>query len=87
LSFKIINSTTILLPAWKAFLQSHGRDVLIIPRDVRTCWNSMHDMLLFVLKYHQEIIDFTAVAANGLRQFELNDDEWETINSTVAFQL
>ncbi|KAF8999054.1 hypothetical protein BDZ89DRAFT_892493, partial [Hymenopellis radicata] len=81
LSYKIINSTTILLPAWKEFLKSRGRDVLIIPRDVRTRWNSTFDMLSFVLKYRTEVTDFTAVAANGLRKFELDDDEWETLDS------
>ncbi len=38
-------------------------------------------MLSFVLKYRTEVTDFTAVAANGLRKFELDDDEWETLDS------
>ncbi|KIY66192.1 hypothetical protein CYLTODRAFT_338175, partial [Cylindrobasidium torrendii FP15055 ss-10] len=56
LAYKIINSTTSLLPAWRATLAEHGLPISLIPRDVRTRWNSTFDMLAFVLE-HREFID------------------------------
>ncbi|KAF9001211.1 hypothetical protein BDZ89DRAFT_968689 [Hymenopellis radicata] len=38
-------------------------------------------MLHFVLVHRELINDFTAVAANGLRKFELIEDEWEIVES------
>ncbi|KAF8221743.1 hypothetical protein L208DRAFT_1070882, partial [Tricholoma matsutake] len=40
LSFAIVHSTTITLPAWHAACVTHGRCVRLIPRDVKTRWNS-----------------------------------------------
>lgn len=49
----------------------------IMPRDVATRWNSTYDMLAFALEYRQAIDDITGDRSLGLRNFELNEKEWE----------
>ncbi|KAF8171028.1 hypothetical protein K438DRAFT_1459032, partial [Mycena galopus ATCC 62051] len=44
-SFAVVNSTTKGLPAWREACATHGKRVRVIPRDVRTRWNSVYDML------------------------------------------
>ncbi|KAF9053411.1 hypothetical protein BJ165DRAFT_1338755 [Panaeolus papilionaceus] len=79
-SFKTINSTTLLLPAWKECLEELNLAVKVIPRDVRTRWNSTYDMLLFVFKYQKAYERFTAVEGNGLREkFELGSGDWVVV--------
>ncbi|KAL1657551.1 hypothetical protein GGF50DRAFT_25191, partial [Schizophyllum commune] len=56
LAFKIINSSTILLPAWKEILTELGLRIKLLPRDVRTRWNSTYDMLVSALE-HRDAID------------------------------
>ncbi|KAK7040039.1 hypothetical protein R3P38DRAFT_2514150, partial [Favolaschia claudopus] len=51
LSFGIIHSTTILLPAWRVLCRKHKLKERLMPRDVRTRWNSTYDMLCFAVKY------------------------------------
>ena len=51
----------------------------IIPQDVTTRWNSMYDMLFFVLEYRKAYDKFTADQRNDLRQFELNKKEWMVV--------
>ncbi|KAF9018705.1 hypothetical protein BDZ89DRAFT_911387, partial [Hymenopellis radicata] len=60
LAFKIINSSTILLPAWKRLLREHKLVERLIPRDVKTRWNSTFDLIVFGLKYRPYIDEFTA---------------------------
>ncbi|KAL1724873.1 hypothetical protein EV714DRAFT_180124, partial [Schizophyllum commune] len=55
LAFKIINSSTILLPAWKEILQELNMRIKLLPRDVRTCWNSTYDMLVSALEHRDAI--------------------------------
>ncbi|KAI0752332.1 hypothetical protein C8Q80DRAFT_1067557, partial [Daedaleopsis nitida] len=55
LSFKIIHSTTCLLPAWKAVCAEVGLSERLLPRDVRTRWNSTYEMLDVALKYRQAV--------------------------------
>jgi hypothetical protein len=50
LAFKIIYSTTIVLPAWHKILEELKLKCRIMPRDVSTCWNSTFHMLDFTLK-------------------------------------
>jgi hypothetical protein len=45
LTFKIIHSTTIVLPASQGILKDLLQAQTLMPRDVATQWNSMFDML------------------------------------------
>ncbi|KAI4293592.1 hypothetical protein K525DRAFT_179664, partial [Schizophyllum commune Loenen D] len=55
LAFRIINSSTILLPAWKDVLQKLNMKIKLLPRDVRTRWNSTYDMLVSALEHREAI--------------------------------
>lgn len=76
LSFRIINSSTLLLPAWQEILRSLKLSVKNIPRDVATRWNSTYDMLSFALEYRTPIATISGDRRYGLRQYELTDEEW-----------
>ena len=76
LAFRVVHSTTILLPAWKACLENLGLAVKVMPRDVSTRWNSTYDMLCFAIEYCAAIKIITAERKNDLRQFELTEEEW-----------
>ncbi|KAG1849786.1 hypothetical protein C8R48DRAFT_564590, partial [Suillus tomentosus] len=56
LGFKIIHSTTKLLPAWNDILSELQMKPSMLPRDVSTCWNSTYDMLEYALN-HRKVID------------------------------
>ncbi|KAL1749583.1 hypothetical protein FB107DRAFT_225241, partial [Schizophyllum commune] len=51
LAYKVIHSTTKLLPAWSKCLRNHGLPETYIPRDVSTRWNSTYDMLEYVVEH------------------------------------
>ena len=53
-----------------------------MPRDVSTRWNSTYDMLAFAVKYRLVLKSLTSELSNGLRDYELSDEEW-----TIATQL
>ncbi|KAI4293806.1 hypothetical protein K525DRAFT_181459, partial [Schizophyllum commune Loenen D] len=55
LAFKIVNSSTILLPAWKEILKDLNMRIKLLPRDVRTRWNSTYDMLVSALEHRDAI--------------------------------
>ncbi|KAF8986601.1 hypothetical protein BDQ17DRAFT_1188015, partial [Cyathus striatus] len=46
-AYKIIYSTTDLLPAWIACLEELGQPIKLIPHDVRTRWNSTYTYFYF----------------------------------------
>lgn len=71
----------ILLPAWTACLEELKISVKLIPRDVRTRWNSTYDMLQFVLDHKKAYNRFTADESNGLRSFELKAEEWSVVQN------
>ncbi|RDX42156.1 hypothetical protein OH76DRAFT_1298982, partial [Lentinus brumalis] len=50
-AFKIINSVTILLPAWREICLDLNLNEKLIPRDVKTHWNSTFDMALVTIQY------------------------------------
>src|SRR5580693_6078707 len=59
LAFAIVHSTTIALPAWRAACVAHGQPARILPRDVKTRWNSTYDMLIVAFKYRTVIDSVT----------------------------
>lgn len=84
LSFAIIHSTTIALPAWRRFCQAHNLKPKLIPRDVVTRWNSTHDMMVFALKYRKPIDSITADKSLKLRKYELDNEGWGIIEQLVS---
>jgi len=48
----------------------------IIPRDVKTRWNSTYEMLDFAIEYRKAIDILTADRQNELRDYELSEREW-----------
>ncbi|RDX39997.1 hypothetical protein OH76DRAFT_1317369, partial [Lentinus brumalis] len=55
LSFKIVNSSTILLPAWRDICKSLKLPEKLIPRDVKTRWNSTFDMAIVTVQYKDAV--------------------------------
>ncbi|KAJ7488457.1 hypothetical protein B0H11DRAFT_1720503, partial [Mycena galericulata] len=83
LSFAIIHSTTILLPAWRKICRKCKLKERMIPRDVRTRWNSTYDMLYFSQNYRPAIDAITSEKSYKLRKYELDETEWEIIGDLV----
>ncbi|KAG2094204.1 uncharacterized protein F5147DRAFT_585136, partial [Suillus discolor] len=55
LTYKLIHSTTLLLPAWHRILRDQQMSVTNMPRDVSTCWNLTYDMLAYALAHRKAI--------------------------------
>ncbi|KAF5332362.1 hypothetical protein D9758_016948 [Tetrapyrgos nigripes] len=84
-SFKIINSTTLLLPQWRSILEELNQLQTVIPRDVSTHWNSTCDLLGYCIeKEHKKAYRSITSAEedNGLGQYTLSKKEW-----AIAVQL
>ncbi|KDQ56488.1 hypothetical protein JAAARDRAFT_132751, partial [Jaapia argillacea MUCL 33604] len=75
-AFKVIYSTTKLLPAWNRRVAEHKLSERLMPQDVATQWNSMFDMLEFVFVYRKPIDTMCSDRAMGLREFEMAEGEW-----------
>ncbi|KAK6977237.1 ribonuclease H-like domain-containing protein [Favolaschia claudopus] len=73
---KTINSTTKLLPRWQQTVKDHRMKPKMLPRDVRTRWNSTFDMINTALDYKKAIRDFTFDDSNGLSNYNLSSLEW-----------
>ena len=82
IAFKVINSSMLILPAWREMLKELKMKDRIIPHDVATCWNLTYDMLRFALEYRKAIDILTADRNNDLQSYELSEQEW-----TIAAQL
>src|SRR6266540_1530718 len=86
ITFKVINSPTLLLPQWHALLEQdapcafHGRS---LPRDVSTRWNSTYDHLVAFLQLQVYVDKFASVREHGLREFELTEEEWDCLRQLV----
>ncbi|KAJ6611525.1 hypothetical protein B0H10DRAFT_1625555, partial [Mycena sp. CBHHK59/15] len=83
LAFAIVNSTTIGLPAWLKKCDENGMSRRLIPRDVRTRWNSLYDMLVVALMYKKVINDFTGDRNLGYRAYDLTDVQWGLVGDMV----
>jgi hypothetical protein len=84
LSFAVVRSTTIALPAWRRCCEKNNLKTKLIPRDVVTRWNSTHDMMKFALQYRKAIDAITADKSLKLRKFELDDDDWVIVEDLVS---
>ena len=49
----------------------------MMPRDVRTRWNSTYDMLDFAVDHREAIDSITGNQKMKLRQYELSEEDWE----------
>jgi len=81
-AFAIKNSSTLNLPKWFLILNDFNLDPRMMPRDVRTHWNSTFDMLNFAVKYRYALDAITGDRDMNLRQYELSKGDWK-----VATQL
>lgn len=77
LAYKIIHSTTIILPVWHQILKQLKLSDRIMPRDVTNRWNSTFDMLDFAIDYRKAVDKLTGDRTTQLRDFELGDSDWE----------
>jgi hypothetical protein len=51
----------------------------LMPRDVKTRWNSTYTMLDFALSYRKPLDLMSGDRGNGLREFELKEEEWKIV--------
>ena len=80
----MIHSTTLILPAWREILKDLQMKVSCMPRDVATQWNSLFDLLEYILS-HQKAIDLvTQWRELGIRNLELSDKEWELVEQLYS---
>ncbi len=79
MAYKIVNSPTILLPAWRDLCRELGLPVKLIPRDVQTRWNSSYDMAVATVEYKKVVRRITSDGDLGLRGFELSAREWNLL--------
>ncbi|KAE9390283.1 hypothetical protein BT96DRAFT_833638, partial [Gymnopus androsaceus JB14] len=71
ISFKVINSPTILLPSWCKAVAGSAFHNRTLPRDVSTCWNSTYNMLAAFIKMKEYVDIFLDSSSNGLTQYLL----------------
>ncbi|KAL1663636.1 hypothetical protein GGF50DRAFT_56515 [Schizophyllum commune] len=78
LAYKVIHSTTKLLPAWLKCLRDHGLPETYIPRDVSTRWNSTYDMLEYVVEHAKPLKAYLGDEDHtfDLDVFALSSQEW-----------
>jgi hypothetical protein len=50
-----------------------------MPQEASTCWNSTYEMLKFTYLYREAIDKITSDSAMELREYELLESEWETV--------
>ncbi|KIK77092.1 hypothetical protein PAXRUDRAFT_167828, partial [Paxillus rubicundulus Ve08.2h10] len=86
LAYKIIHSSTIVLPAWKNILKDLKMSATLMPRNVATCWNSTFDMLDYALSHRNAVDAITQRRDLGLRKFKLGDHEWAHLQTSRMVQ-
>ncbi|KAJ3965087.1 hypothetical protein EV361DRAFT_811267 [Lentinula raphanica] len=84
ISFKIINSPTLLLPKWWEQLSGTDFADRTLLRDVATQWNSTHNMLESFLNLKDAVVEFLDRASNRLSEFALTEEEWEVAQGLVS---
>ncbi|EMD37570.1 hypothetical protein CERSUDRAFT_49675, partial [Gelatoporia subvermispora B] len=84
LSYAIINSPTLLLPAWFVILSVEGLKRRKMPRDVSTHWNSTYKMLQFTMEYRKAVDSITMDRTHNLRKFELSNGDWEIVQQLCS---
>lgn len=52
----------------------------MMPRDVSTRWNYTYEMLSFAYLYREAYDELTSNRDMKMRDYELEDDEWEIVN-------
>ena len=65
-----------MLPAWREICEDLKLPEKLIPRDVKTRWNSTFDMVVVTINYKKAYKRITEDAELGLRGFELSKREW-----------
>ncbi|KAG6904814.1 hypothetical protein DXG01_006989, partial [Tephrocybe rancida] len=78
LSFAIVHSTTISLPAWHDTCVEHGLHVHLTPHNVKTHWNSTYNMLTMALEYPVVVDNITS--DKKLWCYELDEEDWQIIS-------
>ncbi|KAE9384083.1 hypothetical protein BT96DRAFT_755232, partial [Gymnopus androsaceus JB14] len=58
ISFKIINSTTVLLPQWREHVANTAFKDRVLPCNVATWWNSTYNMLAAFLEMKEPVSQF-----------------------------
>ncbi|KAJ6602269.1 hypothetical protein B0H10DRAFT_1712616, partial [Mycena sp. CBHHK59/15] len=89
-SFAVVNSTTKGLPAWRDACAKHGKRVRVIPRDVRTRWNSVYDMLAVAIEYKAVFNDMTVNRDLDYRKFDISNADlrcWLEMYLTNLYQV
>jgi hypothetical protein len=84
ISFKIINSPTLLLPRWREQVSNTKFKNRVLPRDVATRWNSTYDMLAAFMEMRDSVSQFLDRSSNGLADLLLTDEEWDVIEGLVS---
>ncbi|KAF9226431.1 hypothetical protein BS17DRAFT_698806, partial [Gyrodon lividus] len=84
IAYKIIRSTTIILPAWQIILCNLWMTVSLMPCDVVTHWNKTFDMLEYAWK-HREAVDTVIQCSDlGLRRFKLTNHKWKFVKQLYS---
>ena len=68
---------------WRHACAAESLPIRLIPRDVKTRWNSTYDMLVMAVKYRLAIDNITANKALKLQKYELDDDDWKIISDLI----
>ena len=77
--YAIKNSTTQALPRWFRILEELSLKPCMMPRDVRTCWNTTYDMLQFTYEYKDAINKITDMRKMKLQDYEIEPHKWDIV--------